>query len=800
MDLLEKALTAVRFIGIDGVCNALPYVLVRHWLEWRFRTPEPSDGWPDPGRLQGVEPSDAGARWRFAHTELEITFLAPDLVRCEWTGGPPPLPYALACTDWPSANAHLHQTRDGWLLQSDSLSVLVDARGGLSFRDAAGRELREEHPAMRERGGWIHRATLRPEERLYGLGERAASLNLRGGVYRMWNRDPGGIYHRGDDPLYLCIPVYLGLHHAGSYLVFYENPFDATFDLGATHPSTAEARLAGGALRTYFIAGPPPRALARYTELTGRPPLAPRWALGYHQSRWGYRTAQDVRAIADGFHQHALPLHAIHLDLDYMDSFRVFTVDRTRFPDLAGLASELTARGIRLVGIIDPGVKWDPEYDVFCEGLRGSHFCMTPDGKPVRAPVWAGTCAFPDFTNPATRTWWGQHYQRLVNAGVAGYWHDMNEPTAFAAWGEPTLPRVTRHDMEGRHGDHHEAHNLYGLLHVRAAYESLRAQQPDQRPFIISRAGWAGLQRYAWTWTADIASTWEGLRQTIATVLGLGLSGITYTGPDIGGFSGAPSAELYLRWFQMAAFFPFFRTHSALNTPPREPWVFGEPYLTSVREFLRLRECLLPYLYTLCWEAAHTGAPLVRPLFWLDGSDVTLWDVDDSFMVGDNLLVAPVLEPAATGRDVVLPAGYWYDFWDDACLQGPGHVECDASLMRIPVLIRAGSLLPLAEEDRLVLHVYLPHSGTGGGRLYNDAGDGYGAWRLDRFTMQRDADGLTVEWKTDGDFPLPYPAVEVCLHGMTVRQVRVDSELLSTADQQFEVGLFRHLRVQAEGD
>lgn len=780
--------------------NALLYALVRDCLEWRFRTAEPSAAWPDPGPLETVEPFDRGAHCRFAHTELEITFMAPDLVRCDWVGGPPPLPYALARTDWPPVKAHVHQTPDGWLVQSDSLAVLVQANGSVSFRDAAGRVLREEQPPTRQGGSWVHRAALRPEERLYGLGERAASLNLRGGVYRMWNRDPSGIYHRGDDPLYICIPVYLGLHHAGSYLIFYENPFDASFDLGATDGSIAEVRLAGGALRTYFIAGSPARALARYTELTGRAPLPPRWALGYHQSRWGYRTAEDVRAVADGFLEHDLPLHAIHLDLEYMDGFRVFTVDRTRFPDLTGLARELGASGIRLVTIIDPGVKWDPEYDLFREGLAAGHFCTTPDGNPVRAPVWPGTCAFPDFTNAATRAWWGRQYVSLLEAGVAGYWHDMNEPAAFAAWGERTLPRVTCHDLEGRHGDHGEAHNLYGLLDVRAAHESLRAHRPEQRPFILSRAGWAGLQRYAWVWTGDTASTWEGLRQTISTVLGLALSGIAYTGPDIGGFSGAPSAELYLRWLQMAAFLPLFRTHSALDTPRREPWVFGEPYLSTVRRFLRLRQRLLPYLYTLCWEAEQTGTPPVRPLFWPDGSNAALWDVDDIFLLGDDLLVAPILEPSAVARDVALPAGHWYSFWDDACLQGPGPVECAAPLTRIPVLVRAGSVLPLVEDEKLVLHVYAPLSGTGGGQLYSDAGDGYGAWRVDRFTMQLDTDGLTVEWKTDGDFPFPYAAIEVCLHGMTVRQAHVDGEPLATPGQQFAVRVFRHLRVEAEGD
>ncbi len=800
MRFLDKTQSAIRFIGIGGVLNAIFYGLIRDRLEYRFRPTEASGGWSNPGPVQAVHSFDTGARWCFTHTSLEITFLKPDLVRCEWAGGTPPLPYALARQEWESVSVCLDERPDGWRIQSNDLSVFVSDDGSLSFSDSRGQALREEYRPENKSGRWIHRAVLRPEERLYGLGERAAPLNLRGSAYRMWNRDPGSTYHSGDDPLYLCIPVYLSLQNAGSYMVFYENPFDATFDLGATDTSVVQVCIGGGTLREYFIAGSPAHIIDRYTELTGRPPLPPRWALGYHQSRWGYRSAADVRAIVNGFKERNLPMHAIYLDLDYMDGRRVFTVDHTSFPDLAELTRELAEYGIRLVTIINPGVKWDPDYNVFQEGLAGGHFCTIPDGKLVRAPVWPGMCAFPDFTKAATRTWWGQYYTRLLNAGVAGYWHDMNEPAVFAAWGETTLPRVTLHHMEGRYSDHSEAHNIYGLLQAQAAYESLRAHQPECRPFIISRSGWAGLQRYAWTWTGDTFSSWEALNQTIATVLGLGLSGIVYTGSDIGGFSGTPSDEMFLRWFQMATFLPLFRNHSALNTPQREPWTFGEPYFSILRNFLRLRERLLPYLYTLCWEAAQTGAPLIRPLFWLDGSDESLWDADNAFLLGNDLLVAPVIQPNATTREVVLPKGHWYSFWDDTTLQGPARIEYATPLTHIPVLVRAGSLLPLADEDRLVLNIFVPPSGSGGGQLYSDAGDGYGMWRLDRFTMKHDADGIRVNWQTDGEFPLPYAVVEVCLHGIMVKQVYIDGETLVTSGKQFKVGKFQQLSIDAYSD
>lgn len=353
--------------------------------------------------------------------------------------------------------------------------------------------------------------------------------------------------------------------------------------------------------------------------------------------------------------------------------YRIFTVDTRQFPNLAGLARDLADKRVFLVTILDPGVKHDRA--VLNEGLAGNAFCTLPDKTLARAPVWPGWCAFPDFTDPRARAWWGRQYPRLLVAGITGFWHDMNEPAAFAIWGDPTLPHATRHAPDGRGGDHREAHNLYGLLMNQAGYEALRAYRPQRRPFILSRSGWAGVQRYAWNWTGDVESTWEALRQTVATVLGLALSGIAFTGPDVGGFSGAPSAELYLRWFQLATFLPFFRTHSAKFIPRREPWSFGEPTLSIAREFLKLRYRLLPYLYTLAWTASQTGHPLVRPLFWPDGKDPTLWDVQDEFLLGESLLVAPVLVQGAQAREVILPEGTWYGFFDDRTFRGPGRVR-----------------------------------------------------------------------------------------------------------------------------
>lgn len=790
---LRKALLALRFVGLRTAVRAVRAAWERDRLE-RAYFPRRKIPWQPVSPFEDLSRLPNGVRLIGPEVALEIVFLAPDAVRLTWTPGLLPVPYAIAREPAEEAPFTVREGSAGWVLEGPALRIEVAREGRLRFADPAGRIWRAEDPPERQGEAWRHRVRLRPEERLYGLGERAAPLNRRGRIYRMWNRDPGGSYGPGADPLYLGIPLWISRHSDGAYLVFYENPFEAWFDLGATEPDAAWVTFTGGALRYYVFYGPSPRLLARYTELTGRPPLPPRWALGFHQSRWSYMSADEVRAVVEGFRAHNLPLHAIHLDIDYMDGYRVFTVDRERFPDLPGLIRELEGQGVRTVVILDPGVKADPGYPIYREGEQGGCFCCLPDGRVYHGLVWPGWCAFPDFTDPEVRAWWGDHYRRFAEIGAAGFWHDMNEPTAFVAWGEPTLPRCVRHAMEGRGGDHREAHNLYGLLMNRAAWEAMRRLRPDCRPFLLTRSGWAGVQRYAWTWTGDVESSWAALRQTIATVLGLGLSGIPYAGPDIGGFSGAPSAELFIRWFQAAAFMPFFRNHAAKGTPRREPWAFGEPALSIVRAFLRLRVRLLPYLYTLAWEAADTGAPLVRPLFWPDAEDPSLWEIEDAFLLGPALLVAPVIEAGARTRRVILPSGEWFDFWTDRRWVGPGEIEGEAPLERIPVFVRAGRFLPMDEEG-LTLHLYVPSEGGGEGVLYQDAGDGFGPYRVDRFRMEREGSMLRVRRASEGDFLWPGEMIILRLHGFSAVRAEADGRRIEGEGDRWEAPLFRELRL-----
>jgi alpha-glucosidase len=444
--------------------------------------------------------------------------------------------------------------------------------------------------------------------------------------------------------------------------------------------------------------------------------------------------------------------------------------------------------------------------------------------------------AFPDFTDPETRGWWAGHYRFLTDAGVAGIWHDMNEPTSISLLGDPSLPLSTRHDFDGRGGDHGEGHNLYGLLMNRAGHEGLSASHPERRPFIVSRSGWAGMQRWAWNWTGDVASTWASMRQQVATVIGLGLSGVPYSGPDIGGFSGVPDDELYVRWLQMSALLPYCRTHSVLGAPPREPWRFAEPARGTIVAWLRFRYRILPYLYTLAHEAAACGAPLVRPLWWPGPDDAGgATDIDDAFLLGDALVVAPVTVPGATDRSVALPPGQWRSVWDgdDGGGRGPDEVILHAPAGRIPVLARAGSIIALddgwigaggpcqidADGDarpggaapgytgdplavlgldhaprRLAFHCWPDEEGDARGTCVDDAGDGYGPVRRDALALTVAETGASaVTWERHGDFPAP-AVVRVVLHGLAADTATADGVPVAVHGSSVECGPFSELR------
>ncbi|MFJ5725118.1 glycoside hydrolase family 31 protein [Streptomyces sp. NPDC093149] len=731
-----------------------------------------------PGLVVEAQPEPGGGVVRFARSELRVRVSVGGAVFWGWDGAEPLPSYALAGAE-PEADprAGLEPDKDGgWQVVSERLTVAVSRHGAVELRTPGGVVLRRELPPRwwePVAGGdarWVQRSEVPADARFFGLGGRASGPRLRDGVYALWNTDPGGRFGPDDDPLYLTMPVQLVVSDAGTHLVFHDNTWSGKVKLregeegagsGHDRPGMCEVRMDGGPLRCWVMAGTPARVLQSWTALTGAPALPPSWALGPQHARWGFGSEREVRRIVAGYRERGLPLSALHLDIDHYDAHRVFTVDRERFPDLPGLAKELREDGVRLVSIVDPAVKAEPGNPVFDTGTAvgsGGAFVRDARGRVVRGEVWPGECVYPDFTDPRVREWWGGLYEERLAQGFSGVWHDMNEPVSFAAFGDPTLPRSARHCLEGRGGDHREAHNVYGLAMARAGHEGLRRLRPETRPFLFSRSGWAGMQRYGGTWSGDVRTGWPGLRASLALVLGLGLCGVPYSGPDIGGFDGSPSPELYLRWFQLGAYLPLFRTHAAIDAGRREPWEFGPRVLEHARAALEERERLRPYFVTLAQLARLTGAPYVRPLWWRAPGERALRECEDAFLLGDALLVAPVLEPGVDRRAVRLPRGRWYDTATGEVYEGPGQVLLDAPLSRVPVLARAGSVLPVRGADGDVeLEVWAPAAGrSGGGPVVRDAGDGWERVEVERYTS-RLVDGKVLVERDGEEGPVDRP-------------------------------------------
>ncbi|MGW0736008.1 glycoside hydrolase family 31 protein [Streptomyces sp. NPDC002851] len=708
-----------------------------------------------PGAVTGVEPGPGGGVVRFARSELLVRVTEGGAVFWGWDGARPEPSYAvLGGGPEPDARAVLEPDKEGgWRVVSERVTVVVSRHGGVEVRTPGGVVLRRELPPRwwePEGGGparWVQRSEVAADARFFGLGGRASGPRLRDGTYRLWNTDPHNSFGPGDDPLYLTMPTQLVVADAGTHLALYDNPWDGYVALregvegaGSGHDRLggSELRMEGGPLRCWVAVGPPARVLQTLVALTGAPAVPPGWALGYHHARWGFGSEQEVRRIVGGYKERGLPLDAVHLDIDHYDAHRVFTVDRKRFPGLPDLAEELGRDGVRLVSIVDPGVEAEHGNEVYDAGHALDVFVRDARGREVRGVVWPGEAVFPDFTAPKVRQWWGGLYEERLAQGFAGFWHDMNEPVSFTAFGERTLPRSARHDLDGVGGDHRAAHNVYGLCMARAAHEALRELRPDERPFLFSRSGWAGMQRYGGTWSGDVATGWPGLRASLSLVIGVGLCGVPYSGPDVGGFDGSPSPELYLRWFQLAAYLPLFRTHAAMGAGRREPWEFGPEVLEHARVVMEERRRLRPYLMSLAHLAHRTGAPYVRPLWWSAPEDRALRDCEDAFLLGDALLVAPVLESSTDRRAVRLPRGRWYDTGTGRAYDGPGQVLVDAPLSRIPVFAQAGAVLPVRSPDGSVdLEAWAPPRGrTVSSVVIRDAGDGWDRPEAERYTTR----------------------------------------------------------------
>ena len=625
------------------------------------------------------------------------------------------------------------------------LISVYDAAGQLVVEDDAAR------PASFDlEDGAIEAAKRRDQlEFYYGFGEKALGVARTNQVMTMWNTDTYA-YPVGLDPIYESIPFFIALRQGKAYGLFFDNTYRTYFDMGKSEPRRYTFGAAGGELNYYVFTGgrarTPREVVREYAELTGRTPLPPLWALGYQQSRYSYYPESKLRDLARNFRTRHIPADVLYLDIDYMDGFRVFTWDKQKFPDPQKMLADLRAEGLRTVVIIDPGIKVDENYFAYTEGRAQNLFCKAADGSEFHANVWPGLCAFPDFTNPQTRAWFGALYGRNLDDGISGFWNDMNEPATFPPAHPPqpdvphdtakTFPLDVRHAGDGLAGTHARYHNVYGMQMARATFEGVQKLRPDARPFVLTRAGYAGVQRYSAVWTGDNVPSWEHLALSVPMLTNLSVSGVPFVGADIGGFAGSTTPELYARWLQAAVLTPFCRTHSNNDSAAREPWSFGAEFEKINRASIELRYELLPYLYTAFQQHTETGMPVMRPLWFNYPTDYAAYNPPlgvDEFLVGDDLLVAPVMQQGATERGVYFPAGdAWLDWWTGARYEGGKVAVVPAPLTRLPLFVRVGASLPTqpvvqhtGEMARAPLTFVVAAGADGAGRLYEDAGEGY---------------------------------------------------------------------------
>jgi alpha-glucosidase len=754
----------------------------------RPAAPAPAD-LPALGRRpDGVDVFTPGAH-------LRATFPLPGVVRVRlWPLGAS-APEASFAVEAPAGGApvpfQLEEAGEEVVLRARGVGLRVNRRTlAFTLLDGGGAPSLEvpEGPAWdREGHGGALGFALRPGEHVYGLGDKAHAQDRRGAAYDLWNYDNFN-WGAGADPLYKSLPFAILVDSGRARGLFVDSPARAHADVGAAKPDRLRWEVERGAFDLYLFAGPEPKnILSAYTALTGRMPLPPRWALGYHQSRYSYESEKDVRAVARRFDAEHFPVDAIYLDIDFLEGLAPFHTDHRSFPHFEAMVQDLLAARIRTVVITDLHVKLDAGTEPFDSGVRGDHYILDPgawqaDGtprpgaKPFVGTVWPGASVFPEFTLARTRAWWGSLYREYVAQGVAGFWDDMNEPALFNV--TKTMPQHLRHRLEGGGtADHVAIHNVYGTLQARATYEGVLALRPSARPYVLTRAAYAGAQRWAASWTGDNRADREGLALSIPTLLGLGASGYAFVGADVGGFVGCPDEALLTEWMELGAWQPLFKNHSNKGTCRREPWLDGPAALARRRAAVVRRYELLPYLYTVFEESTRTGLPVMRPLWLEHPGDAAVATEDRAFLLGRELLVAPKLVAGDGPYAVTLPAGDWFDVATGARIEGGRRELTPPPGGSVRVFARAGAIVPEGPaveragdvpQGPLTVHVWPGPDCRG--ELYLDAGDGFGyragELRHVHYMCTPAADGISITAASAGPYPTWWTATNLVVHAV----------------------------------
>lgn len=665
------------------------------------------------GKIVSYECTDSGAVLRGEDFYIYIDFFDKDMANIAVSREERPA-LSQAVTSYREEARPVVQKDDGHIdITAGSFSLRVFTEDGtMEIKDDKGLLLKGIEPEISDDGKYCL-VDIREGEHFYGLGEKTGSLDKRGGRYTMWNTDLYDTHTEGTDALYESYPFYIGFNRNGSFGIYLDNTYRTYFDMGKSDPDRVRFGAEKGPLSFFFIYGKDIKdVVAGYTRLAGKMDMPPLWALGYQQSRYSYYPQDKVIALAKRFREEDIPADVIYLDIHYMDGFRVFTFDRDRFPDPRAMIDELDKLGFKVVTIIDPGVKADGSYSVFAEGLKNHYYITDENGLPFTGKVWPGLTCLPDFSRQEVKDWWGDKHREFIDMGIAGIWNDMNEPAVMDSPSR-TAPEDAVHHSDNGPIRHEEFHNVYALNMAMATKDALMKYRPGERTFILTRAAFSGIQRYAAMWTGDNRSYWEHLRLSVPMLLNVGLSGEPFCGADIGGFTDDCTEELLIRWMQLGVLYPFCRNHNGLESKDQEPWAYGEKTEGIIREYIKLRYSLLPYMYCLFHEANTTGMPVMRPLIMEYSDDENCAELSDEFMLGDRILAAPVLQQGKRVRDVYLPQGRWIDWWTGEEYEGGSYYLADAPLERMPLFAKAGCIIPMArpmnstaERMTVELHIF----------------------------------------------------------------------------------------------
>ena len=748
----------------------------------------------EPGNVKVVQVNGNAVNITTDNAYIAATVYTPSIIRIRMDKKPFAKDQSYAVISEPQKlNTSISQSAGDITIITDSLKAVIQKKPySIAFYTRDGRVINEDEKGLNT--SWVGEEVttykkMQEGERFIGLGEKTGGLDRRGNGYTNWNTDAFG-YSAGQDPIYSTVPFYYGIHHDINYGIFLDNTYQSDFNFGASNDRFSSFAARGGEMNYYFIYNTNiPGIIKSYTWLTGRMKMPPLWSLGYQQNRYSYYPDTEVLRIAQTLREKKIPSDGITLDIHYMDGYQLFTWNKDRFPNPPALTAKLKDMGFRTTVIVDPGIKVNPGAPAYDRGIKADAYIKYSDGQYYTGMVWPGWCHFTDYSSEKGRDFWRKEIKFFADNGVSGIWNDMNE---IATWGQK-FPSNVIFDFEGKKTTNLEAHNVYGSLMARTSYEGYRMFS-NERPFILTRAGYSGMQRYSAIWTGDNRSEDNHMLAGVRLLNSLGVSGVPFTGMDIGGFTGGASTGLFARWMQIGSFIPYFRNHTAINTKSSEPWTYGEEVTEISRNYVSLRYKLLPYLYSTFYEASQDGMPVVRTLAIDNTFDPKVYNgaFENEFMNGQSLLIVPV----ESGKDftkIYLPKGSWYNLYNDEQNSGAQEKIIELSLSKLPVYVKESSIIPMQSlvqstaitpSDTLMIHVYkgtVPNTFV----YYEDDGKTFnyenGAFFKRTISYDPTTNKITFD-ATEGSLSSKFNNIALVLHGWS----NASSLSVNGANMQFQ--------------